>query len=136
MNGIKLGEMGICHPNVAKKIDKKAAIVFAELDVSLFAEQKNASITYAEPSKYPEMEIDVTFISQKFAPIGDAIAKANCPWVKSVKVYDTYQDESGKSITIRILFSNNERTLTKEEVMAVVDGIIADLDAQGIPMKK
>ncbi len=136
MNGIKLGEMGICHPTIAKKIDKKAAIVFAEIDMATFAEQKNASITYQEPSKYPEMEIDVTFISQKFAPIGDAIAKANCPWIKSVKVYDTYQDASGKSITIRILFSNNERTLTKDEVMAVVDQVIADLDAQGIPMKK
>ncbi|MBQ9952725.1 MAG: phenylalanine--tRNA ligase subunit beta [Clostridia bacterium] len=136
MNGVLLGEMGICHPTVAKKIDKKAAIVFAEIDVSLFAEQENASIAYQEPSKYPEMEIDVTFISQKFAPIGEAIAKANCPWIKSVKVYDTYQDESGKSITIRILFSDNERTLTKDEVMAVVDQVIADLDAQGIPMKK
>lgn len=136
MNGIKLGEMGICHPTVSKKIDKKAAIVFAEIDVTAFAAQENASIAYQEPSKYPEMEIDVTFISQKFAPIGDAIAKANCPWIKSVKVYDTYQDESGKSITIRILFSDNERTLTKDEVMAVVDQIIADLDAQGIPMKK
>ena len=136
MNGIKLGEMGICHPTIGKKIDKKAAIVFAEIDMASFAEQENASITYQEPSKYPEMEIDVTFISEKFAPIGEAIAKANCPWVKSVKVYDTYQDESGKSITIRILFSNNERTLTKDEVMAVVDGVIADLENQGIPMKK
>ncbi len=136
MNGVLLGEMGICHPTVGKKIDKKAAIVFAEIDVTAFAEQENASIAYREPSKYPEMEIDVTFISQKFAPIGEAIAKANCPWIKAVKVYDTYQDESGKSITIRILFSDNERTLTKDEVMAVVDQIIADLDAQGIPMKK
>ncbi len=136
INGIELGEMGICHPTIGKKIDKKAAIVFAEIDVATFAEQANISIKYQEPSKYPEMEIDVTFISEKFAPIGEAIAKANCPWVKSVKVYDTYQDESGKSITIRILFSDNERTLTKDEVMAVIDNIIADLDAQGIPMKK
>ncbi len=136
MNGIKLGEMGILHPNVGKKIDKKAAIVFAEIDVELFAEQTNASITYQEPSKYPEMEIDVTFICEKFAPIGQAIAKAECPWIKDVRVYDTYKDENGKSITVRLLFSDSERTLTKDEVMAVIDQIIADLDTQGIPMKK
>lgn len=136
MNGIKLGEMGILHPTVAGKIDKKAAIVFAEIDVALFAEQQNASIAYAEPSKYPEMEIDVTFISETFAPIGEAITKANCPWIKNVRVFDTYRDESGKSITVRLLFSDNARTLTKDEVMAVIDGIIADLNAQGIPMKK
>ncbi len=136
LGGIKLGEMGIVHPTIGKKIDKKAAIVFAEIDVAAFAEVKNASITYQEPSKYPEMEIDVTFVANKFAPIQEAITKANCPWIKSVRVYDTYQDESGKSITIRLLFSDNERTLTKEEVMAVIDTIIADLDAKGIPMKK
>ncbi len=136
LGGVKLGEMGIVHPNVGKKIDKKAAIVFAEIDVELFAREKNASITYREPSKYPEMEIDVTFISEKFAPIGAAIAKADCAWIKDVRVYDTYKDENGKSITVRLLFSDNERTLTKEEVMNVIDGIIADLDAQGIPMKK
>ena len=136
MNGIKLGEMGILHPSISKKIARKAAIVFAEIDVALFAREKNASITYQEPSKYPEMEIDVTFISETFAPIGEAIAKADCSWIKKVRVFDTYRDESGKSITVRLLFSDNERTLTKEEVMAVIDGIIADLEASGIPMKK
>ncbi|MBQ7034916.1 MAG: phenylalanine--tRNA ligase subunit beta [Clostridia bacterium] len=136
LDGVKLGEMGIVHPTISKKIDKKAAIVFAEIDVDAFAKVKNASITYREPSKYPEMEIDVTFIAEKFALIHEAIQKADCPWIRSVKVYDTYQDENGKSITVRLLFSDNERTLTKEEVMAVIDSIIADLDAKGIPMKK
>ncbi len=136
LGGVKLGEMGIVHPTIGKKIDKKAAIVFAEIDVEAFAQVKNASIIYREPSKYPEMEIDVTFVANKFAPINEAILKADCPWIRSVRVFDTYQDENGKSITVRLLFSDNERTLTKEEVMAVIDTIIAELDAKGIPMKK
>ncbi|MBR5536160.1 MAG: phenylalanine--tRNA ligase subunit beta [Clostridia bacterium] len=136
LNGVKLGEMGVVHPTVSKKIDKKASIVFAEIDVTAFSGEQNNSIKYQEPSKYPEMEIDVTFISDKYAPIGKAIEEANCPLIKSVKLLDTYVDDSGKSITVRILFSHSERTLTKEEVMEVVDSIIAALEAQGIPMKK
>lgn len=136
LNGVKIGTMGIVHPVISKKIDKKAAIVFAEIDVTLFANEKNNSIKYVEPSKYPEMEIDVTFVSDKYAPIGKAIDEANCPLIKSVKLLDTYVDDSGKSITVRILFSHAERTLTKDEVMEVVDSIIAKLDAEGIPMKK
>ena len=136
LNGKKLGVIGVVHPTVSKKIDKKAAIVFAEIDVTAFSEEKNNSISYVEPSRFPEMEIDVSFISDKFAPIGKAIENANCPLIKGVKVLDTYVDDLGKSITVRILFSHGERTLTKEEVMEVVDSIIATLDAQGIPMKK
>ena len=136
LNGVKLGTMGIVHPVIGKKIDKKAAIVFAEIDVTAFSGEKNNSIKYVEPSKYPEMEIDVTFVSDKYAPIGKAIENANCPLIKSVKLLDTYQDDAGKSITVRILFSHGERTLTKDEVMEVVDSIIATLESQGIPMKK
>lgn len=135
-DGKELGRIGIVHPTISKNIDKKAAIVFAEIDVRNFSEIKNASIRYQEPSKYPEMEIDVSFVSKKFAPIGDAIKNANCDLIKSVTVVDTYTDENGKSITVRMIFSHPERTLTKEEVMEIVDAIIANLESQGIMMKK
>ena len=49
---------------------------------------------------------------------------------------DTYEDENGKSITSRITFAHPEKTLTKEEVMDVVNGIIADLETKGINLKK
>ena len=75
-------------------------------------------------------------MSAVFAPIGEAIKKAGCEWIKNVKLIDTYEDENGKSITVRIYFSHPERTLTKEEVMKVVDGIVETLRAEGIMMKK
>ena len=134
-NGVKLGEIGIVNAQVSKKIDKKANIVFAEIDVALFAELKNASIKYEEPSKYPEIEIDLSFVCDKFAPIRDAIAAVNCPLIKRVTVADTYIDENGKSITVRMVFSSNEQTLTREEVMEVADAIIENLKVQGIALK-
>lgn len=134
--GVKIGEIGVVHPTVSKKIDKKASIVYAEIDVKAFAEIKNASISYAEPSRFPEMEIDLSFISQTFAPISQAIKNAKCDLIKNVSVIDTYADETTKSITTRITFSHPERTLTREEVMAVVDGIVAELEAKGISLKK
>ena len=47
-----------------------------------------------------------------------------------------YEDENGKSITVRIVFSQDDRTLTREEVMVVVDSIIARLKGQGINLKQ
>ena len=134
--GKVIGEIGVVHPVISKKIDKKAAIVYAEIDVAEFAAITNASIKYEEPSKFPEMEIDLSFVTDKFAPISEAIKAQNCELIKKVSVADIYEDENGKSITVRMVFSHPERTLTREEVMAVADAIIADLAGKGIELKK
>lgn len=130
-----LGEIGIVNASVAKKIDKKANIVYAEIDIEEFAKIDNASIRYEEPSKFPEIEIDLSFVSNTFAPIAEAVKAAECPLIKSVDVVDTYTDDNGKSITVRLLFSHPEKTLTKEEVGMVVNEIVKTLDGQGIKMK-
>lgn len=137
-DGVEIGEIGIVHPTIQKKIDKKASIVYAEIDVEAFANIENASIQYIEPSKFPEMEIDLSFISKTFAPISIAIAEAKSPLVKNVYVTDIYEDENdgSKSITTRIVFAHPERTLTKEEVTEVTDKIIATLKEKGIELKK
>lgn len=137
-DGVEIGEIGIVYPIVQKKIDKKASIVYAEIDVEAFANIENASIQYIEPSRFPEMEIDLSFISKTFAPISIAIAEAKSPLVKNVYVTDIYEDENdgSKSITTRIVFAHPERTLTKEEVTEVTDKIIATLKDKGIELKK
>lgn len=137
-DGVEIGEIGIVYPTVQKKIDKKASIVYAEIDVDAFANIENASIQYIEPSRFPEMEIDLSFISKTFAPISIAIAEAKSPLVKNVYVTDIYEDENdgSKSITTRIVFAHPERTLTKEEVTEVTDKIIATLKEKGIELKK
>jgi len=134
-DGKYLGQIGIVNTAVSKKIDKKANIVFAELDVEAFASIANASIKYEAPSKFPEIEIDLSFVANAFAPIAKAIENANCALIKKVSVVDTYADENGKSITVRLLFSHPERTLTKDEVLEVVNGIAATLEAEGITIK-
>ncbi|MBR2315361.1 MAG: phenylalanine--tRNA ligase subunit beta [Clostridia bacterium] len=134
--GKLIGEIGIVHPVVSKKIDKKANIVYAEIDVKAFSALENASIKYAEPSRFPEMEIDLSFISDTFAPIAKAVEKQNCPLVKNISVVDTYTDENGKSITVRILFAHPERTLTGDEVKEVTDAVIAELKTSGIELKQ
>lgn len=52
-----------------------------------------------------------------------------------MSVADVYSDENGKSITVKIIFSHPERTLTKDEVAEVTDKIIKDLADVGITLK-
>ncbi len=134
--GIEIGEIGMIHPVVSKKVDKKALIVYAEIDVRALSAIEPDAIKYEEPSKFPGIDIDISFVSEKFAPIGEAVKAAECSLIKGMEVVDTYRDESGKSITVRIYFAHPEKTLTKDEVMDVVNGIIDNLASKGIEMKK
>lgn len=132
---VRLGEMGLVHPSVLKKIDKKAAVVYLELDVKALSEIAADAIVYEEPSKYPGMEVDLTFLSGRFAPIGEAIAQVNSPLVKKVSVAGTYEDSEGKSITVRIALSHAQRTLKREETQEIVDAICAAAGKQGVYLK-
>ncbi len=135
IGGEEIGEIGVIHPTVSGNVDKKAALVYAELDVERFAALAVMPFVYDEPSKYPEMEVDLTFRTDRFAPIGEAVKAVNSALVKKVGVVGTYTDEQGKSITVRILFADKNKTLTREEVSAVVDAVVAALSAQNISLK-
>ncbi|MBQ9228911.1 MAG: phenylalanine--tRNA ligase subunit beta [Eubacterium sp.] len=130
-----LGEIGLVHPTVLRKLDKKAAVVYAELDMNALSAVKNASIQYEEPGRFPAIEMDLSFVAQTFAPIAQAIREAQSPIVKAVEVTDIYEGEDAKSITTRITFAHPERTLKREEVQAVADRIIASLREVGIELK-
>ena len=131
----EIGEIGVVYPTVSKKIDKKASIVYAEIDVTDFANCDKLALVYDEPSKYPEMDIDLTFKTDIYAPIGEAITAHGGALVKNVKVTDRYADEAGKSVTVRITFADKTRTLTRDEVMVVANKVIADLAGKGIALK-
>lgn len=135
-DGVEIGEIGIVHPVVSKKIDKKASVVFAEIDINDFSAIENASIQYEEPSKFPAIDIDLSFVSSAFAPIAKAIKTANSSLIKKVEVTDVYEDDNSKSITTRITFAHPEKTLTRDEVSEITDKIISTLKSDGIELKK
>ncbi len=138
VDGVCIGKIGMIHPSVMKKLDKRATVVFAEIDMDKFAAVENDSIHYIEPGKFPGIEIDLSFLTSRFAPIAAAIdmAKKTCDLIRDVDVIDIYDAGDDSSIAVRLTFSDNTRTLTREEVAAVTDKIIADLENVGILLKK
>ena len=135
-DGKAIGTLGVVHPLIGKKIDKKASIVFAEIDIAGFTAISNKGIAYAEPSKYPSIEIDLSFVADTFAQINEAIAEAHESILRKVGVTDVYNDGDNKSITVRLLFGHDERTLTHEEVQKVVDDIVEKLKSKNINLKQ
>ena len=140
VDGVKIGFIGVPHPTVCENIDKKCALAFFEIKTELFAKSSVGKIKYSEPSKFPAVEIDVTFAadpaSLSFTSlIGVAKASAG-DLLSDMWVKDIYTGEDGSfATTLRFSFLSRERTLTKQELSVVVDGITAAFAEQGIAVK-
>ena len=130
LDGKEIGTIGIVHPNVGRKIDKKACIVFAELDVQAFAESETAPIIYEEPSKFPPIDYDISVVIPKgvlFSDMAKCWANEGKGILKSAKIVDSYDTDMFHSETVRFEFSSNERTLSSVEVQEIMDAVINNL---------
>ena len=97
------------------------------------------ALKYKEPSKFPAIEIDVTFDTDvskvNFEKVVEA-SKASCDIIRAVVVKDIYTAEDGSAaLTLRFSFVSNERTLSKNELMPAVDTLTADLAKIGLNVK-
>ena len=136
LDGECLGLLGVVHPSVQDKLDRKAAVVYAELDVSAFTQVPRAPIDYRVPSRFPGMEQDLTVYASRFAPIQEAVEEVNSPLIQKLSVVSTFVDAGGQTISVRLFFSHPERTLTGEEVQQVMDSLLAALEKRGIQLKR
>lgn len=137
LDGKSLGFLSAIHPLIAGKLDKKAAIVAAELDMDGFAAILPAESIYAEPSKYPGIDIDLSLVMPQGMVFADLTSAWDIPGapLKSVTLTDTFAENGIRSITLRYLFSSAERTLSMDEVQAYVDEILNNLGKIGITLK-
>lgn len=137
--GTDIGQLAVLHPAVQGNIDRKAALVFFELDMAAFAGVRAETIHYREPSKFPGIDIDLTFLADLGEVDFDAVraaAFAACPGLLAdLYVQDTYESESGTALTLRLLFVSNERTLTKQELSPETDKILTALAPLGLTFK-
>ena len=138
IDGKVVGTMGILHPSVLKKIDKKANVVFAEIDMAAFTEAEVAPIVYDEPSKFPSMTYDISVE----IPAGVLFENLEACWkeegkgiLKGTKIVDTYDTDEIHSITVRFEFSSAERTLSGAEIQEIMDKVLANLGAIGVTLR-
>ena len=61
VDGVRVGTLAVLHPSILSNIDKKCSIAFFEIKTEAFAKVAPARISYKAPSKFPTIEIDLTF---------------------------------------------------------------------------
>jgi phenylalanyl-tRNA synthetase beta chain len=134
--GESFGRIGIVSPSVVNNIDKKAALVYAELNLGDFAALTERQINYLEASKFPGIDIDMTL------PIPDGVSfgslkhcfDAKTELLREVSLVGIY-GENPKNVTVRLKFEAKDKTLTMAEINGFSAIIIENLKEKGVTVK-
>lgn len=132
----KLGTVCTLHPAVRGKLDKKAAVVAAQLDMDVFAALPTRDIAYQAPSRFPGIDYDLSLTlpeNVRFAHMEPCWQEQ--PLLTGVSLVDSFELAGARSITLRFAFSSQEKTLSREEVQPKIDCILEKLKVLGIALR-
>lgn len=137
LDGVAIGYLAAVHPTVQDAIDRKANVAVAEIDLDTLQSIAGSGIHYREPSKFPGIDIDLSFAVANEVTYADVTAPflaAQCAELQGISLVDVYEAE-GKSVTIRLHFVSPVKTLSKSEVQVFIDGVLAILAEKNIRLR-
>ncbi len=120
--------LGMLHAMSAQKI-KYAAV--AQFDVAQLIAATENEREYKAIIKYPNVVRDISMVVSSATPVGvllEAIQSASPTLIEDVDLIDYFENEqkigrAQKSVTFRIIFQSEERTLTDSEVNVMMEKI-------------
>ena len=121
LNGATLGWLGELHPKHLARFELSSAPIVFELDVAPL--QQLPLISHVAVSKQPLVRRDMALVvanSVNSDALVSALRDAAPAYVRSVEVFDVYRGaglpEGAKSVAIRVLMQDTERTLADTEI--------------------
>lgn len=133
VNNDIVGLIGRVHP----KINKEEVFVL-EINLDKLLDKKTGKMKYKEISKFPVVNKDLSIVVDKnisSAEIAVQIKKAAGSLLIKSEVFDLYMgkgiDENKKSLAYSLTFGAQDRTLTDEEINAILNKIINALNKLG-----
>ncbi|MDD4208807.1 MAG: phenylalanine--tRNA ligase subunit beta [Bacteroidales bacterium] len=126
---ITIGEV---HPTVLKVFGIKQKVYSAEVDCdALINLSERKKIMFKELNKYPEVHRDLALLLDKhvtYEEVEKLAYKTAKPYLKAVNLFDVYEgknlEEGKKSYAVSFVLSDTNKTLTNDEINAVMDRLI------------
>ena len=119
VNNKKYGSLNIFKPSICNEVAKKSVVIAIRIDIDLLNNTDLVDVNYQEISKYQEVNLDYTIISNKkskYVDILNVINKYKSELIKSVKLIDVYEDNENKKYTIRYVIGSYDHTLDSCEL--------------------
>jgi len=126
-----IATVGAVQKNVLKQVHLKQAVWYAELEWETILKSYKQSFSFAEISKFPEVQRDLSLVLDtkvSFAQIRDLAFQKERKLLKSVNVFDVYQGDSlgagKKAYALRFVLEDATQTLTEQTIEQVMQKLI------------
>ena len=140
-DGTPIGNIGRLSEAIASTYKFRQPVYVAELDLTALLESESRTIQYKPLPRYPSVVRDITLLAGRdvsFSQLRDYIEAQPIQDYAGVNLVGTYEGknipEGQRSITLRIEFRSEERTLRDEEVeqrnRELVDSLLKKFNAQ------
>jgi phenylalanyl-tRNA synthetase beta chain len=130
-----LGFIGRLDESVAADYKSRQPLYVAELNLTRLLETAETPVLYHPLARYPGIDRDISLLFDRrltFAEMERAILEEQIADLRGVRLVDVYEGanlpEGKRSLTLRIEYQAEERTLRDEEVDAMHARIVATLE--------
>jgi phenylalanyl-tRNA synthetase beta chain len=136
-NGKVVGTIGRINHEITANYKFKQPVFVAEIDLQTILAEKENAVFYQPLSKYPSIIRDVSLLvtrTTSFGEILQTIEKQSFELCKNISFVDVYEGkgmaDDERSITIRLEYRSDERTLFEAEVEEIHGKILAEIEKQ------
>jgi len=136
LNRKPIVSFGLLKSSVAKKLDVKAPVFFADFDWQYILKQYDSSVQYKEVPKFPEVRRDLSLVVDKkitFEELRQIAYKTEKQLLRSVNVFDVYEGanlEGRKSYSISFILQDDQQTLTDKVIDKSMSKLIATYERE------
>ena len=129
---------GLVNPKQLKKADVSVPVFYADFNwENILKEFTKNKVSFTEIPKYPSVRRDLALLvdsTVKFSEIKDIARNCEKNLLKSVSIFDVYQDaslgENKKSYAVSFILQDEEKTLTDKQIDKIMSKMIKSYEKQ------
>ena len=141
-DGEKIGIMGEISYEIRDEYDIDRAALILEVNMAKIEGKRIIDRKYKPIGKYPAIERDYSFVTERNleSELIETIIKENgANLVDEIKLFDIYTGEhiedDKKSISYKVLYRSDERTLKDKDVAGIEEKILEELEKKDIVLR-
>ncbi len=130
------------HPAVRQRFDIAGQAALFDVSVDQLFAAKKLERSFTELRKYPDVPFELSLIADRFAyaeEICAIAAKSSREFVRDASVVSVYSGEQipagKKSVSVRVVFAAQDRTLAPEEIEKLQKSVIDALGKKGYALR-
>ena len=140
--GKKIGIMGEISYEVRDEYNISKGAIVLEINLELIKDSRVVNKKYKPIAKFPAIERDYSFVTDKNLEsklIEDTMNDHGKGLIAKIELFDIYTgkgvDDDKKSVSYRVWYRSNERTLQEKDIKDVEENILKDLADKDIVLR-